>query len=394
MKKIIIFYAIVIHLLFFISALKTHTFDNFFAQGNIHEYQGIDFFQVPNGAYAWLKNGTLTGDLPAGIPAYHFGNRNVYHPFFTIVIGIPLQLFQPRTAFTLWLIFRLCLTSFLLLTMIKKYKNHNNLYLAILFFLGIFPHYLEIWNGQYHFLLDATIFLLLWGALTKKNQLFTGVVYAGSLLIKPIGLLWLPTFFLKKHYQTIAVGLGLALLCSIPFILNQDGLYFFSNLFDRVQAPIGGPPGIFTLDSLLRFFSWSKQYASPIKLISVGLLLVIQWKLKPNFFTSLFLWTSFYLLFYDLVFEYHYTSLAPFLALGVLTQAVFQSKIMKLLSLTYLLPSPFILFYLLQFQAQERNITNIGWVLMVLFRIVPLIIMNLLIIRYLINKRVNKTLLI
>lgn len=68
MKYILIIYAVVIHLLFFSSAIETQSFDIFFAQGNVHEWQGVDFYQVTNGAYAWLRIGNLSGDLPEGVP--------------------------------------------------------------------------------------------------------------------------------------------------------------------------------------------------------------------------------------------------------------------------------------------------------------------------------------
>jgi len=389
MKRFIIILAIVIHLAFYLSALQTHHFDIFFAHGNTHELQGIDFFQVPNGAYAWLRGGFLTGELPsdADVPAYApFSNINVYHPFFTIVVGSVLQLFKAATAFRLWLLFRLVITLVLAITLFKKYRYHQNFPLAICLLIAIFPHYLEIWNGQYHFLLDTAIFFFLISNLkeqipSKKSQIINAFVFTFALLVKPIGLLWAIALFFKKHYTTLALGLFIFIVVSLPYAISGAGLYYFSNLFNRFRDPIGGPPGIFNLDALLRYFVVLKPYANLVKISTALILLRIQTRVKPNFFVSLFMWTSFYLLFYDLVFEYHYTSLAPFLALGVLTQKSFNKKIVKISALSYLLPTPFIFFYLLQIGAEGRYITDLAWVITVLFRIIPLIIINYVIIK-------------
>lgn len=300
---------------------------------------------------------------------------------------------QPVTALRFWLTFRLMITAIFSYILYKNFKNHQYFPLAITFYLGTFPHYLEMWNGQYHFLLDAMIFLILLNLLKGKNQIIEGICYAFSLLVKPIGLLWLPPLFLKKHFKTIGLGIGLFVLASIPFLINGSGAYFFENLWVRLQDPVGGPPGIFTLDALLRFLPLTRNYAFLIKAAAGLILLLIQWRLKPKLFISLFLWTSYYLLFYDLVFEYHYTTLAPFLALGVLSQEVFQNKLVRLLGLTFLLPSPFILFYLTQMGANGNVVTDIGWIIMVLFRAIPLIGINLIIVTQLLqNRQLNQAL--
>lgn len=384
MKRLIICLAILIHLSFYFSALKTHHLDVFFAHGNTHELQGLDFFQVPSGAYAWLRGGSLTGQLAENTDqtAYApFSNNNVYHPFFTIVLGSILQLFPAETAFKLWLFFRLLITILLTILLYKKYRLHKNFPLAVCLLIALFPHYLEIWNGQYQFLLDLAIFIILIGSLnkhppSKKTQLFNGILYACSLLVKPIGLLWIVPLFLKKRYLTLFSGLLIFIAVSLPFAINGDGMYYFANLFNRVNQPIGGPPGIFTLDAIFRHFVALEPYANLLKIAIAILLLIIQIRVKPNFFTSLFMWTSYYLLFYDLVFEYHYTSLAPFLALGFLSQKTFNKPLVKISSLSYLLPTPFILFYLLQIGAEGRFVTDLGWMIMVLFRVIPLIIIN------------------
>ncbi len=378
-KKTLIVAVILLHLFFYVSALKTHTFDYFFPWGNVHDHQGIDFYQVPNGARMFMQGGNLTGESISSINTYAYGNRNVYHPFFTLLVGTPLQLLTPQTAFTLWLVFHGCLWFFLAWYLYQKFKSNKNITLALVLFLGLFPHYLEIWNGQYHFLYNAAIFFLLLASL-QQEKWQDGLAFVSSLLVKPISLLFIPALILRKRWKTLLLGLSLFAVTTIFFILNRSGMYYLNNLFDRVSHPIGGPPGIFTLDAVLRFLAVPLYNTTLTKVVVALGIVFVSWRLRLNLFVQLFLWTSFYLLFYDLVFEYHYTTLAPFLAIGILTQKALQTRIAKVLSLTYVLPTPFFLFHLWQFQAVGQSVTDAGWVILVLFRILPLMILDYVVI--------------
>src|SRR5579859_2111965 len=83
---------LLINVLFYISAAKTKWFDYFFSGSALHLCcKGLDFYQIPNGAYAYLHGGSLSGIVPHGVLAYWIGNppsnANVYHPLFTLLVG-------------------------------------------------------------------------------------------------------------------------------------------------------------------------------------------------------------------------------------------------------------------------------------------------------------------
>ncbi len=376
MRYFLLAVAVVLHIFFYISALKTHTLDYFFSWGNVHDHQGIDFYQVPNGARSYFRGGLLTGNGND----FGYGNYNVYHPFFTIVVGGFFQLFQPIFSFKLWIFLHEIIYFALAGYLYLRFRTNKNIYFALLLFLGFFPHYLEIWNGQYHVLLNVAVFFLLLASLRKSEKISDALAYLLSLLVKPIALLYAPALILKKRWKTLLIGaIGFAVV-TIPFYLNGDGQYYISNLLERIKTPISGPPGNFTLDSLLRFWNIPFYQSMSAKISIALLLLFIQWRCRLNLLQALFLWTSYYLLFYDLVFEYHYTTLAPFLAIGVLTQKALQSLFAKILSLSYIFPTPFFLFHFFQFQAVGWRVTDFGWTILVLFRILPLIILNFVII--------------
>lgn len=372
--------AIFIHVLFYISAIKFHFFDFFFPWGNVHEFQGIDFFQVPNGAYMFLRGGSLTGESLPNLPTYSFGNYNVYHPFFTVVFGSFFTLFSPTTAFLAMIAIKIIITIFILLFLYKKFRKNKYFPLAIFIFLSFFPQYLELWNGQYHFFLMVALFFLLYLIINKReNDWLQGLLFFSSLIVKPIGLLWIPVFFIKKQLKNLFLGLSLFTLATIPFLLNKSGLYFINNLLERMTHPIGGPPGVFTIDAVARFYSLPFYDGSIVKSFLIFSILFLIIRSKISAFWGLFLMTSFYLLFYDLVFEFHYTILIPFFVLGILTQKIIQNKTAIALILSFSLPTPFFVFHFFQIFARGHFVTDRGWVLIVLFRTLPLIIFSLLV---------------
>lgn len=383
--RILILIAILIHLFYYISAFGTHTLDYFFPWGNVHELQGLDFYSVPNGAYAYLHGGKLTGENLPGVSPYSFGNYNVYHPFFTLLVGFFFQLFSPKISFLLWAIIKLITTFIIVLFLVRKFRDNQNLTFALFIFLTFFPQYLEIWNGQYHYLLNLALLFLLLALMEKRNFFWGSIYYSLTLIVKPVGFLWIPSFIIHHKWKILTLSCIFFILCTLPFVISQSGLYYMTNLLDRIANPIGGPPGVFTLDAILRFLGTSLFAMRTLKLIIFLVLLLIEFKLKPSIFQSLFFWISYYLLFYDLVFEYHYTILIPLFTLGILTQSFFRKTSSKLLILTCSLPTPFFLFHFFQVGAIGHKVTDVGWLLLVLAKILPLIVLNLLLFTHLLS---------
>lgn len=383
-------FAITLHLFFYLSSFSTHTLDYFFPWGNVHEWQGIDFYQVPNGAFSFLHGGKLIGET-INQQAYSFGNTNVYHPFFTLTAGSFLQLFSPHDSFIVLAIIKLILTFYIAVIVYKRFKKHAQIYFAFFIYFTFFPQYLEIWNGQYHFFLALAVFYILWNYTSKNNShIVVGISYFLALLVKPIGVVWIPFLLIKRQWKVLGIGIALFIITTIPFIVTQTGMYYITNIIDRIQNPIGGPPGIFTLDALLRYYAFTKETIMLARYGIFSFLLFVQLRYKPNIFQSFFIWAGYYLLFYDLVFEYHYTILIPFFLLGVLTQKIFQSKKAKALILSFSFPTPFFIFHYFQFYAINHKVTNDGWVILVLFRIIPLIALCGMVILHLFTKKYIK----
>jgi hypothetical protein len=243
-----------------------------------------------------------------------------------------------------------------------------------------------MWNGQYHFLLDTGIVLFF---LFYKHDFWAALALVLTFLVKPVTVLWLPFLLVEKRFRLVALSVAIFTAVSVPFLLNGSGDYYFTNLITRIGQPIGGPPGVFTLDALLRTWqvSWYLKYGLYLKVFILAGILFLQWRKQLSFWQVAFLLTSFYLLFYDLVFEYHYTTLGTLLALGFLFEKAFKEKIIRLLAVSSILMTPYIFMYILQVWTVGHYVDKVGWSILVMSKIVPVILLNF----YLVKSNDKKT---
>src|SRR3989344_155101 len=206
---------ITVYLLFVLSSLYGHGLDVFFLKGDqVHDGYKVDFFQIP-GAFTRFTNGGPLGGAPSSpdIP-------NVYHPVFTIFVGLILAPFAGQAAYMVWTFAHVVIWILTGWYVYKTFHDHKLVGLALLFFFGLFPHYLEIRNGQYHVLLNSLVTCLLIYA-TKKNhnQTLEGIFYTLSLLVKPIGLLWAFAYIQADRKKTVSIGICLfgviTLICTL-----------------------------------------------------------------------------------------------------------------------------------------------------------------------------------
>ncbi len=386
---ILVLFAVLLHLVYYYSAIYSHVLDYWIPWGTIHKFQGWDYFQIPNGAYSFINGGELTGIPPPGVESYSFGSENVYHPLFTLILGYPLQLMKPHTGFLIWELLHLVVTIFIIYFYYRLFRHHHHFKFALIIYLIYFPNYLEIWNGQYHFLLDMTIFFLLIEINRNKDTVKAGILHSLGLLVKPIGLLWMPVLFHAKRWRTLFYGIFLFLIATLPFSIGNHDYYYISNLFVRIASPFGGRPSIFSLDAVLRSINLPWFLPILIKLVIATWLFIFTKKNAKYVFESLFLWTAFYLLFYDLVFEYHYTVLLPFIMIGLVTKNIFQKKISRYLMIWLALPTPFVLMHFFQIGAKGWVVTEAGWIFMVIYRVLPLLCLCVITAKSMLHQKVT-----
>lgn len=335
--------SILIHLFFYISANYTHTLDIFFE----HVTAGQDFFQIPNAAYSFLHGGSLSGNLPQGIGTYTTCcgvNSNVYHPLFTLLVGIPLQFFQPWTAFAIWEVIHLIASIILVVFLWRKFFDHKYIYLALSIYLLNSYHYYEIQHAQYHFLFNLFTVFFVYESIKNGDSEKAGFWLFLSLLVKPIGLLWIIPLIIYKRFKTLAVGLTLFVLVTIPFIVSNIGNYYINNLLLLSTTQIS----TYNLFAITNFIPLDIEFFRDLTIIVGFLLVVFQLSKRLDLFKTIFLWISFQLIFYSLVFHYHYSILAGLIAMGVLLDVfVIKRKLTFIPIVMLTLPTPIIFFHIL-----------------------------------------------
>jgi hypothetical protein len=388
---------LLIHIAFFISASWTKWFNYFFSGSSLHLCcKGLDFYQVPNGAYSFWHGGSLSVTQDTTKFLYGIGfpavNPNVYHPLLTVLLGSFLILFSPATSFYVWMFLKLLVNLVVLTYFFISFRESKYIYLATFLSLINSTQYLEIEISQFQFVLNIMLFLMLIVLAKNEKSPLSGLFYFLTLIAKPIGLLWIPIMFFKRQWKMLLIGLGLFLFATSIFLYNHSGDYYVQNLWGNFFTPnTSGPVQIFTLDALLRYSTPLPDSAlTAIKLSCLVLLIILSAFKRISLQTGIFLAIAYYLSFYDLTFEYHYSTLIPILAVCLVTRPEFQRLSSRICITIISLPNILFLLHLLYswhfklgpFDATQTmtmdpylgpDPTLLGWQLCVLSRIIPVI---------------------
>lgn len=392
LKSKLLVLGFIIYFLFNLSAISgNHFMDYFFFGSSVHHCcQGLDFYQVPNGMYAFIHGGDLSGKLPLGITQYsrdYLSNFNVYHPLLTILMGGFFILFNPNLAFHLWMVIKIFITLGLVYYIYKNFKGNKYLNLAIFIFLINFSQYNEIKISQYQFLFNVFLLLLLTNLAKNKDKLESGVLFFLTLVAKPIGLLWTPVLILKKEYFIAGLGIFLFGVSTLTFNFLGIGDYFTNNLIFHLLHPVA-TKGIdfLSLDALLRNgFGLSDQSVKYLKYLFLGLIYLLATNKKTNIIKLIFFLIVHFLFFYDLVFQYHFSALGPVLAISLLTLTEFQTKAARFLIILISLPTVFFILHVLGLGVYTHPLYGVdptfaGWRTVSIFQLLPILILTIIVI--------------
>ena len=122
-----------------------------------------------------------------------------------------------------------------------------------------------------------------------------------------------------------------------------------------------GPIQIFTLDALLRYSTpLPKSALTAIKLGSLVLVIILSAFKRISLQTGIFLAIAYYLLFYDMTFEYHYTTFIPILAVCLVTRPEFQQLSSRICITLISLPNLLFILHLLYSRFFSRAMRRTG----------------------------------
>jgi len=329
----LLFGALLLHISFLLS-LKWGFLNPLFHDPN-HTYgPGADFFAIYQAGHNALNGTSLYVNLEAeaaqgdlAVP-YFYPFR--YLPIVAYTLGAALTLFEPYRAYHLWIIFYEILLGLNIFLTWRISPDRKTALLATALWLAFSPYYLELYMGQFSFLMGTFIFLMGYGHLTGKLRLWD-MTWMASVLLKLNTLLITPLLLRMKRIRPIIGVLLLILLSSAPYFLKfpADLPLFLDNL--KLSGTFGenfhsGNHGLQALlyNTIFRYRglsgSDSIRILYPVTLPLILLILGVSGLLtllpgKLNVIENLALWMSVYFLIYKHVWEHHYVMLLPALVL-------------------------------------------------------------------------------
>lgn len=382
----LVYLGVFVYLLFLVSVVWTGWFNIFFSGAALHEgAKGIDFYQLPDGAWAFWHGGSLTGAvLPDGAQYAqpNFANPNVYHPLFTLTLGSLLALFTPEQSPYIWLGLKAILTLLLVAYFVWNFRQHKYVGFAAFIILANFSSYLELAAWQFHFVLNFFLFLLLILLVKKGSGVWAGVFYWLGMLVKPIGILLVPTLIFKGRWKLALIGVGCFGVFTLICLFGGAGNYYTDNLINNLSlSGTLGPNQIITLSALLHYMTqWPDIIYHAIQDIVLLVIVFLGTLKRIALPKAVLFYMAYFLCFYEQVFEYQWSTLAYILAVCMVTCPEFQTRRTMFCVLLTCLPSCFVLLNL--FHVDVQNLGNLGmipgpiaWEWMVLSKFLPLFIL-------------------
>lgn len=377
MKHKILILCICTHICIFIAAYFGWL-DIFFSGAALHMpnklIQGIDFYQVPRGAWAFWHGGSFTG-APVQGKVYAPGqavNLNVYHPLFTITLGSLFMQFDPHSAYYIWFWAKLPLSLATVVYFYWSFRDHKYVQFATCILLVNMSMYLELVAGQYQLLLNLFILLFLTTLIKNRSFLWTGLLYGLGLLVKPIGLLFLPALIIKRRWK-MAIFTVFIFLCTLGLFIDDP--YYINNLFVNIAHPNIADIQIITLNELLRSFHWPDLLCKFIQYtVLVFILALISFR-RIHISKAIFLMIAYFLCFYTLVYEYDFSILPYVIAPCLMCCASFHTRFSKLCIVFTCLPGCIVVFNLLHIGVKDGVPGTRLWQLMVVSKLLPLFLL-------------------
>lgn len=381
----LIYLGLVIYLLFFVSVAQTGWFNLFFSDAALHDgVKGIDFYQVLRGAWSFWHGSSLVGNqLPAGSPwERYIINGNVYHPLFTLTLGSWLGFFDLERSPYIWLWIKLPISLLVIGYFFWSFRNSKYINFAVFILLANFSTYLELAAWQFQFVLNMFLLLFFIVVIKKRSYALNSLLYWLGMLVKPVGLLFVPMLFFKGQWRTALFGIVMFVTSTIVFLQNQTGNYYIDNLRTTITAPKNiGPNQIITLSALLHFSTnWPNPIYQTIQIVALTLVIFLSALKRTPIAKAFFLYVAYYLCFYSLVYEYQWSTLAYIVAVCIVTCPEFQTRVSRFCILLICLPGCFCILNYLHIDIQDQGYLGLipgetAWKWMTISKLIPLFLL-------------------
>ena len=350
--KIILVIFIFIHLILLILTL-TGKLNFLFNDASLRKGKGSDFFAVYQAGNNLINNKSIYEDTEGISTLYSFPYR--YLPFLGYSLGVFFNIFSPFTAYAIFILLNEIILFINIFLIFKLSKNNFTLFLiSIIPLLFFTPYLIEIYMGQWSFILGSLLFYCIYGLINKSKL---SHLYILSPLVKPNALILVPMLIRFKKIKLLIITLIGIIFTSLPYFMfyKSDLLVFIQNFKDSWYSH-GGNLGFKSLYYLvaIKYLNIPSPriwfYLFLLLIILISLYLTFKYK---NIILSYVIWISVYFLIYKDVWEHHYVLLMPIYSLIIIRYKLYLKKIVKrnniLLLISFILialPSLFSLQYI------------------------------------------------
>lgn len=348
--------ALILHLAL-LGSLFWGYLDAAFSDADFHP-KGVDFFAVYEGGRNALEGRSLFSYNPDDTSATPHHTPYRYLPGLAYVVGAPMNALPAWAAYWLWAAVNellLVLTAYA--TWRVAGRGAWGLVAAAMWF-AFTPYYLELYMGQFSFLMAVLLFWTGVGV-ARGREALGGGAWVGSLVAKSSSAVLAPLLVRVSWWRTLAVAsIALGVSCLYFAARPGDFDYFLWLNFDRSLGETGiqfldldpeEREGFFYVERDLRYFQYHPSEHGAVGLLTNALLtrdaeagtvpgaytgalvgVVIGCSLMATFLArrndplALFaLWSSVFFLIY-VVWEHHYVMLLPALTLLVALRPAFR----------------------------------------------------------------------
>jgi glycosyl transferase family 87 len=317
--------AVFFHLLLIVNLRGKYLSDYSYDLNTFRAVRGIDFNAVYcAGLYA--RKGTNLYRVPTqdeGIPHTRFR----YTPPVAYVIGVPFSFIRNFfIASRIWILINEILLCINILLTVRFCRDERKILPAIMMWLFFFPYAVELYMGQFSFLMGSFSF---WSALAlwKKRKKLAVFFWIPAILLKLFPI-WLVPLFWKKAKPGITItGIFILFILIVPYFLThpvdrKDFIQLNSQLGkEHSTTPYYGNMGFYNC-----LLQWKKVFPGIsakylphfVYTLSIGLIFLLAWFCFRNVNDVIVLYSTGIVIFFILsleLWEHHYVLLLPFFVL-------------------------------------------------------------------------------
>ena len=314
-------------------SLSKGFFNPFFDDAMHRAGQGVDFFAVYQAGQNVVDGVSIySTDPPRQVVPFY--NPYRYHPVPALTLGVAARSVPPFVAYGIWIIILELLLLMNIILSRRLFEDEADANRATALWLLFSPYYLELYMGQFSFLMMTFMFWAM-AAWARRQWARGDAFWITSLVVKSNSVLFAPVLLREKRWKPVLAGAVISIALAAPYFILVPGSYreFARNFSElpTVQTLFGNHGysalvGITTLRLSGLWTDYVQEFVTRLDamnallgvavtcwtILIVGTTLFLTWKArKGQTIELLLLWTLAYFLFYKHVWEHQYVMMIP-----------------------------------------------------------------------------------